>query len=179
MRRKLIVGLLVTLVGVAVSSPGIAQQVGAGDRGQARMRALMKRADQASRWWNRSEVAEKVGLVAEQKSRLDELADATREVRRAAAASYAANYARFLLALSEGEIDAAELSARRETMEKDWVELFATSVDHLTAVRQVLSPEQWSTLREVQPGAMQLGQMRMRGSGIRSGDTSQSKGTGN
>jgi Spy/CpxP family protein refolding chaperone len=178
MRRDLYHGTLLVSMIVVMASPAMAQQSGPGGRSQARVKAMMQRADQASRWWNRPELAKKIGLTAEQTSQLEELADETRELRRVAAGSYAASFARFLMALSAVEVDEAKVVARREAMEEDWANLFATAVNQLTAVRDILTAEQWGILREVHPAAMQLGQVRARGSGAFSSDGAVSNGAG-
>jgi Spy/CpxP family protein refolding chaperone len=167
MCQNLCVGALTAVLVLLSSPPVSAQQAPHAAQGQTRMKAIMQRADRASRWWTRPEVAEKVGVTAEQKTRLDELADATRETRRQAAVSYTRSYAGFLNALSQPDNDPAALADARKAMENDWVALFATSVDQLRSVREILTAEQWATLRETVPGAVQLGQARIGGSGTR------------
>jgi len=129
------------------------------------MRAMMQRAEQASRWWNKQDVAAKVGVTAGQKSQLDAIADAAVNTTKEAARSYAQAYARLMSALSASEPKPDAVAAARAELETASSAVLAASVDRLLAMHEVLSPEQWSTLREVQPAAFQIGQARLRGSG--------------
>ncbi|MCU0233391.1 MAG: hypothetical protein MUE90_05090 [Thermoanaerobaculales bacterium] len=165
---RAVIGATVAGLLLAASSTG-AQQAPPAKKAPPRMRAMMQRAEQASRWWNRDEVAAKVGVTAGQKSQLDEMADAAVNATKEAARRYAQAYARLMSALSESEPKPDALAAARLELEQANAAVLAASVDRLLAMRGVLSPQQWSTLREVQPAAFQIGQMRLRGSGSSAG----------
>jgi len=166
--RRVLVALVAAGLLLAASSTG-AQQGPPVKKAQPRMRAMMQRAEQASRWWHKEDVAAKVGVSASQKVQLDAIADAAVNATREAARLYAQAYARLLSALSASETKPDAVAAARVELEKASSAVLGASVDRLLAMREVLSPEQWSTLREVQPAAFQIGQTRLRGSGSSAG----------
>ena len=172
MRR--IVAFAVSLAAsvVVVSSPVIAQQPGAGSPARGRMKAMMQRMDQAARWWQNPELAEQVGVTPEQIESLDAMAAEAQEQRLTAARAYAATYARLITALSQAEAKTAAIAERRDELLEAQTAMFAVSVERLLAMHEILTYEQWEKLRQVRPGALQIGQARMRGSGtVSSGDT--------
>lgn len=164
MRCRAAIGATVAGLLLAASSTG-AQQAPPAKKAPPRMRAIMQRAEQASRWWNKEEVAAKVGVTARQRSQLDAIADAAVNTTKEAARRYAQAYARLMSALSESEPKPDAVAAARVELEEASAAVLAASVDRLLAMREILSGEQWSILREVQPAAFQIGQMRLRGSG--------------
>lgn len=168
MRCRAAIGATVAGLLLAASSTG-AQQAPPAKKAPPRMRAMMQRVEQASRWWNKEEVAAKVGVTARQKSQLDAIADAAVSTTQEAARRYAQAYARLMSALSESEPKPDAVGAARVELEQASAAVLAASVDRLLAMREILSGEQWSTLREVQPAAFQIGQMRLRGSGSSAG----------
>jgi Spy/CpxP family protein refolding chaperone len=162
MRRKLVVAAWVATVSVLMSSTAVAQQLGAG-RDRQRMMKLMQRVDQATRWWDRPQVAEQIGISDEQKNLLEAAADEALERRRAASREFSRIYVQLVDALSASEPDHSEIRKLRRDVESSSASLAATSVDHLLAMREILTKEQWSTLRETHPGALRPGQAGIRG----------------
>lgn len=172
MRGKLAFAISFAALVVLVSSPVFAQKAGAGSPARGRMKAVMQRMDQAARWWQNPEIAKQVGVTPEQITRLDHLAAETQKKRRTAAREYAAAYARFISTLSQSGEKTTLIEERKNELGEVQSAMFAVSLDHLLAVHEILTQEQWETLREVRPGALQVGQMRMRGSGVVSGGDS-------
>jgi Spy/CpxP family protein refolding chaperone len=172
MRRNRLIVLVTTSLVVLVSILGEAQQVGEGEsRGRKQgMQGMMKMADRAARWWNKPQVAEPVGISGQQKARLEAAADQAQEERRAASLEFARCYAQLVNALSGPEIDQSVIGKNRQEIEAASASITAVSVDQLLAVRQILTPEQWTILREVYPAALTLGQTSLRrvGAGPRS-----------
>jgi hypothetical protein len=168
MGRKLVSALTLAVWILAPLTPALAQQAGGG-KGQGRRQALMRQVDRAARWWNRPQIAEQIGVSVEQKARLDAAADEAEKERRAASAEFSAVYTRYLDALSEATVDRAVVDRRRKDVEDASASMMAISLDQLIAVREILTLEQWTSLREIMPGAVRMGQMRARGAGGPSG----------
>ncbi len=169
MGRKLVFAVMLAMWMLVSLTTAIAQQAKGGNT-RGRGQSLMRQMDRAARWWNRPQIADKVGLSDDQKARLDAVADEAEKKRAAASAEFAEAYARYLDALSEVTVDESVIGARRREIEATGASVMAVSVDQLIAVRKTLTPEQWTTLREVVPGALTLGQSRLRrvGAGPRS-----------
>lgn len=165
MDRGSLLGFSAVAFLLLVATSAGAQQSPPAKKAQPRMRAMMQRAEQASRWWNKQEVAGRVGVTPEQKARLDAASDTSVAATREAARGYAQAYARLMNHLSSSAVDPAAVAAARADLEQANAAALGASVERLLAMREILSGEQWSTLREVQPAAFQIGQMRLRGSG--------------
>ena len=165
MRCRAVLGASVAAGLLLAAISAGAQQAPPTTKAQPRMRAMVQRAEQASRWWNKEDVAAKVGVTASQKAELDAIAEAAVTATREAARRYGQAYARLMGALSAPEPSPAAVTASRLELEQASAAVLAASVDRLLAMHEVLSQKQWSTLREVQPAAFQIGQMRLRGSG--------------
>jgi Spy/CpxP family protein refolding chaperone len=168
--RRAVVVLLAASVAL-LAPPIFGQQAGSGSPTGGRMKAIMQRMEQAARWWQNPETAGRVGVTPEQIARLDQLAAETQDNRRRAAREYAAAYARFITRLSQPEAGSTVVEDRKRELGEAQSAMFAVSVEHVLAVHEILTQEQWQTLGEVRPGALQVGQMKMRGSGmVRGGD---------
>jgi len=173
MRR--IVAFAVSLAAsvVVVSSPAIAQQPDAGSPARGRMKAMMQRMDQAARWWQNPELAEQVGVTPEQVESLDAMAAEAQEKRRTAARAYASAYARLITTLSQPEAKTAAIAEQRDELLEAQTAMVGVSVERLLAMHEILTHEQWEKLRDIRPGALQIGQVKMRGSGTVGGDGGQ------
>ena len=173
MRGKLACAVGLTASALLVPAPAAGQQTGGQNPARGRMKAMMQRMDQAARWWQNPELAEQVGVTPEQVESLDGMAAEAQEKRRTAARVYAAAYARLIAALSQPETKAAPVEERTSELEQAQSAMFSVSVERLLTMHEILTHEQWEKLREVRPGALQIGQVKIRGSGTASGDGGQ------
>ena len=162
MGRKLVFSVTLALLVLVPPTTAVAQQAGAA-KGRGRSQSLMRQMDRAARWWNRPQIAEKVGVSDDQKTRLDAAADEAQKERLAASEMFSTVYARYLDALSEATFDRTDIERHRKDVEDASASVMAASLDQLIAVREILTHEQWTTLREVMPSAVRLGQMRTKG----------------
>ena len=169
MRGKLACAVMLTALALLVPAPATGQQTGGQNPTRGRMKAMMQRLDQAARWWQNPELAEQVGVTPEQISSLDAMAAESQEKRRAAARAYASAYARLITTLSQPEAKTEAIAERRDELLEAQTAMFAVSVERLLAMHEILTLEQWETLRDIRPGALQIGQVKMRGSGTVSG----------
>jgi Spy/CpxP family protein refolding chaperone len=164
MRQNLLTAAFVTTLMVLVSFAAPAQQAGEGEgkRWAQGMQGRLKMADRVSRWWNKARIAEQVGISDQQKATLEAAADQAQERRRAASREFAGSYGNLVNALSAPQVDQSVIEKHRQEIAAASASITAVSVDQLLAVRQILTPEQWTTLRETHPAALTLGQSSLR-----------------
>jgi Spy/CpxP family protein refolding chaperone len=172
MRQNLLTAAFATTLMVLVSFATPAQQAGEGEakRWAQGMQGRLMMADRVSRWWNNAHIAEQVGVSDQQKAGLEAAADQAQEQRRAVSREFAGIYGQLVDALSAPQVDQSVIEKHRQEIADASASIMAVSVDQLFAVRQILTPDQWTTLRQIHPAALTLGQSSLRrvGAGPRS-----------
>jgi periplasmic protein CpxP/Spy len=108
------------------------------------------------RWWNNPEMAQKLGLTADQQKRMDDIFQQNRlKLIDLNAAVQKAEVTMEPL-VSADQPDEARIEAQIDQVAQARAELEKANARFLLAIRRVLTPEQWKKLQAEEPRAAEM-----------------------
>ena len=104
------------------------------------------------RWWDRPEVAQKLNLTADQQKKMDEIFQQSRLKLIDQHAAVEKEEAILEPLLSTDQPDEGRILSQIDKVAQSRAELEKANARMLLGLRRVLTPEQWQTLRTMEPG---------------------------
>ena len=108
------------------------------------------------RWWNNPEMAQKLGLTADQQKRMDDIFQQNRLRLIDLNAGVQKAEVTMEPLVSADQPDEAKIEAQIDRVAQARAELEKANARFLLAIRQVLTPEQWKKLQTEEPRAGDL-----------------------